>query len=105
MIKTKTLALVAAAAFALTSAYAGDKACCASHQGKKQCSEIYAKLNLRPEQKSKLDTLQADCVKEGCTKGSMDKFMQSAKKVLSQEQYAQLKTECESMAQPEQTKS
>ena len=95
------LALVAAVAFAVTSAQAGDKkGCCAqgaNNKGKKECSETYAKLNLKPEQKTKLDALQAQCDKEGCTKESMDKFMKSAKGVLSKEQFAILKAECDKM--------
>ncbi len=101
MIKFTGLALVAAVAFAVTSTQASDKkGCCAqgvSNKGKKECSETYAKLNLTPEQKTKLDALQAQCDKEGCTKESMDKFMKSAKGVLSKEQFAILKAECDKM--------
>ena len=105
MMKTKALTIAAAVAFAATSVFAGGKACCTSHEGKMECSQIYAKLNLTPTQKSKLDALQAQCEKEGCTKDSMDKFMHSAKRVLSKDQYAQLKTECENMQHSEKTKS
>jgi hypothetical protein len=104
MLKLKSLTIVAAIAFAASSAFAGGKACCTSQQTKMECSQIYAKLNLTPKQKNKLDALQAECEKEGCTNGSMDKFMQSAKRVLSKSQYAQLKTECEKM-HSEPTKS
>ena len=102
--KFKILSLIAAGVFAASSVFGGGKACCATHQGKMECSQIYAKLNLTPAQKTKLDALQAQCEKEGCTKNSMDKFMHSAKRVLSQEQYAQLKTECENMQPPQKTK-
>ena len=99
MIKLTGLALVAAAAFAATSLHAGDKkGCCAqgaSNHGKKECSQTFANLNLTPEQKTKLDALQVQCDKEGCTKESMAKFMKSAEGVLSQEQLATLKAECE----------
>ncbi len=105
MIKNKLVVLVAAVAFAATSAYAGGKACCANQQGKMECSQIYAKLNLSPEQKTKLDALQAQCEKDGCTKKSMHKFLASAKDVLSKDQYAQLKTECEHMQPAEKTRS
>ena len=100
MKKPKGLALIMVALMAATSAYAGDKACCASHakNDSKMCmSETYAKLNLSAEQKVKLEGLQADCKKGGCTKESMDKFMNSAKGVLSKEQFATLKTECAKM--------
>jgi hypothetical protein len=98
MLRLTGLALVAAAAFATTSVYAADGAgCCAknaSNHGKKECcSASYAKLNLSPEQKTKLDALQAQCDKAGCTKESMAKFMKSAKGVLSKEQFTMLKAE------------
>ena len=97
MIKT-TLSLVAVVALAASSSFAGEKkACCASQSGKMECSQIYAKLNLTPEQKSKLDPLQARCEKDGCTEDSMKKYFQEAKKVLSAEQYAQLKDQCSKM--------
>ena len=62
-------------------------------------------MNLTADQKTKLDAAQAECQKEGCTKGSMDKFMHSAKGILSEKQYAQLKTECARMSHSEKTKS
>jgi hypothetical protein len=98
MIKLTGLALVVAAAFAVTSLHAGDKkGCCArgaSNHGKKECSQTYTKLNLSPDQKTKLDAFQAQCDKAGCTKESMAKFMKSAEGVLSKEQFVTLKAEC-----------
>lgn len=105
MIKNKLVILVAALAFAASSAYAGGKVCCANQQGKMECSQIYAKLNLTPEQKTKLDSFQARCEKDGCTEDSMKKFLSSAKGVLSKDQYAQLKSECEHMQPAEKTRS
>jgi len=55
MIKT-SLSLAAVVVLAASSAFAGEKkACCADAAGKMECSQIYAKLNLTPEQKTKLD--------------------------------------------------
>ena len=72
---------MAAAALAVTSAYAGDKekdgGCCAKN-AKMDCSQTYAKLNLSAEQKTKMDALVAKCNKNGCTKESMETFMKSA---------------------------
>ena len=83
------------ALIATSSAFAGDKAaCCANASGKMECSAIYAKLNLTAAQKTKLDSLQADCEKTGCTEESMQKYLAGAKSVLSPEQYSQLKSEC-----------
>ncbi len=86
-----------AAAFAVTSLQAGDKnGCCAQGaNSRKACINGYAKLNLSPDQKTKLDALQAECQKEGCTKESMEKFMKSAEGVLSKEQFATLKAQCD----------
>jgi Spy/CpxP family protein refolding chaperone len=96
MMKLKGLAFIAVAVFAATSAYADDKACCAAHakNDKMSCPQTYAKLNLSPEQKVKLEKLEAQCHKAGCTKESMDKFMKSAEGILSKEQFATLKAEC-----------
>ncbi|HEX5177467.1 MAG TPA: hypothetical protein VFV83_10580 [Chthoniobacteraceae bacterium] len=91
--------MIATALLAASSAFAGDMACCAGKAGKMECSQIYAKLNLTPEQKTKLDAFQARCEKDGCTEGSMTKFFEEAKGVLSTEQYAQLKAECSKMEQ------
>ena len=97
MIKLKGLAFVTVAVFAMTSAYAGEKSCCAAHAkgDSKMCmSETYAKLNLSSEQKVKLDALHAEYDKAGCTKEGMEKFMSSAKGILSKKQFATLKAEC-----------
>jgi hypothetical protein len=99
MTKLTGLALVAAAAFAATSVYAGDKdkGCCttqASNEHKMDCSQIYAKLNLSAEQKVKMDAIATKCNKNGCTKESMEAFMKSAEGILSKDQLATLKAEC-----------
>jgi hypothetical protein len=93
---------MAAAAFAVTSAYAGDKekdgGCCATHANSKMdCSQTYAKLNLSAEQKTKMDALVEKCNKNGCTKESMEAFMKSAEGILSKEQMATMKAECTRM--------
>ena len=93
------LTLIATALIAAHPAFGGDMACCAGKTGKMECSHIYAKLNLTPEQKSKLDAFQTKCEKGGCTAQSMDKFFSEAKGILSPEQFAQLKSECSKMEQ------
>ena len=56
--------LAAAAAFAVTSAFAGDKqkekSCCVA-KGEMDCAATYAKLNLTAEQKAKMDALVEKC--------------------------------------------
>src|ERR1041385_6474324 len=97
MKKFTGLALLAAVAFAVTPAFAGDKdhACCAT--GTKMDSASFSKLNLSPEQKTKMDALVQKCNKDGCTKESMEAFMKSAEGVLSKDQMATLKAECARM--------
>ncbi|HJX25041.1 MAG TPA: hypothetical protein VJ252_02715, partial [Chthoniobacterales bacterium] len=91
MIKITAVSLVTAAMLCAGAAFAGekgDKGCCATTASNKAACADYAKLNLTADQKTKLDALQAQCDKEGCTKESMDKFMNSAEGVLSKEQFA-----------------
>jgi hypothetical protein len=99
MKKFTAVALMAAAAFAVTPAFAGDKdkdhACCAKDA--KMDSAAFAKLNLSADQKTKMDALVEKCNKDGCTKESMEAFMKSAESVLSKEQMATLKAECSKM--------
>ena len=111
MTKLTGLALMAAVAFAVTPAFAGDKdkdgGCCATHanNAKMDCSQTYAKLNLSADQKTKMDALVQKCNKDGCTKESMEAFMKSAAGVLSKEQMATLKTECSKMQEKKDAKA
>ena len=99
MTKLTGLALVAAAMFAATSVYAGDKdkGCCttqAKNESKMDCAKTFAKLNLSAEQKVKMDAIASKCNKDGCTKENMAAFMKSAAAILSKKQLATLKAEC-----------
>ena len=97
MIKITGLAIMAAAILSAGSAFAGDKAACcaknASNDSKAMCAN-FASLNVNADQKAKLETWQADCMKAGCTKESRQAFLNKAQGILSKEQYAKLKTEC-----------
>ena len=107
MIKITTAALVAAAMFISSSAFAGDKACCSkgvSNTEKTACLDL-ATLNLTPDQKAKIEAWQADCVKAGCTKESRRTFLKQAKRILSAEQFAQLKAQCKKPANARQTET
>jgi hypothetical protein len=100
MIKITTTALVAIAMLMASSAFAGDKACCAKGASKADsmaCVNL-APLYLTPDQKAKIEAWQGKCVKAGCTKESRTTFLKQAKGVLSAEQFAQLKTECKKSA-------
>jgi len=107
MIKITTAALVAAAMFISSSAFAGDKACCAkgvSNTEKTACLDL-ATLNLTPDQKAKIEAWQAECVKAGCTKESRRAFLKQAKGILSAEQFAQLKAQCKKSANAKKTET
>jgi Spy/CpxP family protein refolding chaperone len=98
MKKFTAVALMAAAAFALTPAFAHDPkdkdhSCCAT-KGDMDCAATYSKLNLSPDQKAKMDALVEKCKGAGCTKESTEAFMKSAEGVLTKEQMATFKTEC-----------
>ena len=98
---------MAAVAFAVTPAFAGDKdndhACCAT--GEKMDSAAFSKMNLNAEQKVKMDALVQKCNKDGCTKESMAAFMKSAEGILSKDQMATLKTECAKMHEKKDSKA
>jgi len=96
MKKLTALALMAALAFAVTPAFAGDKdkdhACCT--KGDKMDSASFASLKLTADQKTKMDALVEKCNKAGCTKESMTEFMKSAEGVLNKEQLTAFKAAC-----------
>jgi hypothetical protein len=105
MIKITVSALVASAMLLASNAFAGDKACCAkgvSNTEKTACADL-ASLNLTPDQKSKIEAWQADCMKAGCTKESRRTFLRQAKGILAPEQFAQLKAECKKSAGAKKT--
>ncbi len=89
------LTLITAIALTTISLQAKEAACCAGGKAAKEtmCAD-YAKLNLSAEQKTKLTALQDRCMKDGCTEKTRAKFLKGAKRILSADQYAQLKAEC-----------
>jgi hypothetical protein len=100
MIKITTAALVVAGMLMASSGFAGDKACCAkgaSRSNSIACANLAA-LNLTPDQKAKIETWQAECMKAGCTKESRKTFLKQARGILSAEQFVQLKAQCKPSA-------
>jgi len=96
MIKITANALVAAAMLAASSAFAGDHACCAksaSNAHSMACVNL-ASLNLKPDQKTKIEAWQAECMKAGCTNESRQTFLSRAKGILSPQQFVELKAQC-----------
>jgi hypothetical protein len=107
MIKTTTTALVAVAMLMTSNAFAGDHVCCpkgASKADTMACVNL-AILNLTPDQKTKIETWQAECVKAGCTKESRKTFLKQAKGILSAEQFAQLRAQCKKTANAKKTEA
>jgi len=107
MIKITASALVVAAMLCASSAFAGDKACCAkgaANSSSIACVDL-ASLNLTPDQKAKIEAWQAECVKVGCTKESRKTFLSRAKGILSAQQFAQLKAQCKKTASARKTEA
>jgi hypothetical protein len=107
MIKITTAALVTVAMLMASSAFAGDKACCAKGASKADsmaCVNL-ATLNLTPDQKTKIETWQAECMKAGCTKESRKTFLKQARGILSAEQFAQLKAQCKKTSDAKKTQA
>ena len=72
---------------AASSAFAGDKACCAkgaANAHSMACVNL-ASLNLTSDQRTKIEAWQAECMKAGCTKESRETFLTHAKGILSAE--------------------
>ena len=96
MSKIITTAFVAAAMLTASGAFAGDKACCAkgaANAHSTACVNL-ASLNLAPDQKTKIEGWQAECMKAGCTKESRQTFLGRAKGILSPRQFVELKEQC-----------
>jgi hypothetical protein len=107
MNKIISTALVVAAVLAASSAFAGDKACCAkgaSHSNSTACVNL-ATLNLTADQRAKIEAWQSECMKAGCTKESRQTFLNRAKGILSAEQFAQLKARCNKTASAKKTEA
>jgi hypothetical protein len=98
MIRITTTALVAATLLAASSVFAGDKACCANGSSKSMACVNLATLNLTSDQKTKIEAWQAECMKAGCTRESRQTFLKQAKGILSAQQFAQLKAQCQKSA-------
>jgi Spy/CpxP family protein refolding chaperone len=94
---TKLIALVAAAAFAAGTMFAGEHGDCAKkagNEGKMACMTSFATLNLTADQKTKMETLMTEHHKAGCTEATEAKFMKDAQGILTPEQFAKFKAEC-----------
>lgn len=99
MIKITTTVLLAVGMLMASSAFAGDKACCAKGVANAGVACVnLATLNLTAGQKTKIEAWQAECMRAGCTKESRQTFLSRSKAILSAEQFAQLKAQCKKTA-------
>jgi hypothetical protein len=102
MVKIIGAAVVAAAMLMGASGFANDKAddkaCCAKNASNQQSCANLTSLNLTADQKSKIEAWQSECMKAGCTKESRHAFLKKAEGILSKDQYAKLKAECNKSA-------
>ncbi|MFN2507673.1 MAG: hypothetical protein ABR589_02760 [Chthoniobacterales bacterium] len=95
--KFKLLAFLAVGMLAGSSAFAGDKACCAATAGNKSghgCSATFARLDLTAEQKTKMETLAQECEKGGCNEATHTKMAKGAQKILNKDQFAAWEAAC-----------
>jgi len=58
------------------------------------CTASLATLNLTPDQKTKMETALTEHHKAGCTEATEAKFMKDAQGILTPEQFAKFKAEC-----------
>jgi Spy/CpxP family protein refolding chaperone len=94
---TKLIALVAAGLFVAGTMFGGEHGNCtkkAGNEGKAACQASLASLDLTADQKTKMDAVMTEHNKAGCSKASEAKYMEEAKGILTAEQYAKFKAEC-----------
>ena len=94
---TKLIALVAAGLFTAATVFAGEHGDCTKQVGnhaKMACTVSLASLNLTPDQKTKMDAALEEHHKAGCNEASETKYMESAKEILTPDQYAKFQAQC-----------
>ena len=94
---TKLIALVAAGAFAAGTMFAGEHGDCAKkagNEGKMACTASLASLDLTADQKTKMETAMTEHHKAGCTEATETKFMKEVEGILTPDQFAKFKAEC-----------
>ncbi len=91
------LAVVAVWAVGAAVVFAGDGGCshgAAKAEGKGSCADMFSKLNLSAEQKTKLAALKEQCAGTKCTEAAHAKFMSGVKEILTADQYKQFEAQC-----------
>src|ERR1700740_1790615 len=95
---TKFIALLVAGMFATGAVFAGEHGDCtkqAGNTGKPACSVSLASLNLTPDQQAKMDAAMAEHHKAGCSEATEAAYMKQAEGILTKEQFAKFKAECQ----------
>jgi hypothetical protein len=95
---SKIIALLVAGMFATGAVFAGEHGDCtkqAGNTGKPACSVSLASLNLTPDQQTKMDAVMAEHHKAGCSEASEAAYMKEAEGILTKEQFAKFKAECQ----------
>ena len=91
------IVLAAVIAVAVSAVFAGGDGCCAAKAGAKAngaCSDMFSKLNLTPEQHTKVLSLQEEAKRAPSTSESHAIMSAGLEKILTPEQLTQLKAEC-----------
>ncbi len=88
---TKLIALVAAGAFAAGTLFAGEHG---GNETNMACTASFASLNLTADQKTKVDAALTEHQKTGCTEASEAKFKKDVQGILTPQQFAKFKAEC-----------
>jgi Spy/CpxP family protein refolding chaperone len=94
---TKLIAVITAGLFAAATMFAGEHGDCTKqvgHQAKAACMTSLASLNLTPDQKTKMEAAIEEHHKAGCNEASEAKYMETAKGILTPEQYAKFEAQC-----------
>ena len=103
---TRLIALVVTGVFAAGTMFAGEHGDCTKKVGneaKAACTVSLASLNLTPDQKTKMEAVMAEHQKAGCTEASEAKYMKEAEGILTKEQFAKFKAECNGEKKETQT--
>ena len=93
---TKLIAIAVAGLFVAGTMFAGEHGKCTTKVGNKMaaCEVSLASLDLTADQKTKMEAVMAEHHKAGCTDASEAKYMKETKAILTKEQYAKFKAEC-----------
>ncbi len=92
------LAVVAVWVVGAAAVFAGEGGGCthgaAKTDSKSACTDMFSKLNISAEQKTKLAALKEQCAGTKCTEAAHTKFMSGVKEILTADEYKQFEAQC-----------